>query len=94
MLLSSSPLYFEAELITRVFYLVLSLSVSHSLGWDSLNSQDDISRAQVDLRGLTARSHLKTVFNGELKSCKASPPGYNLGKSHDSVNEVLIRKNP
>lgn len=49
MLLLFSPLYFEAELITGVFYLVLGLSVSHSLCWDSFNSQDDISWAQVDL---------------------------------------------
>lgn len=68
MLLSCSPFYFEAELISGVFYLVLGLSVSHFLCWDSLNSQDDISWAQVDLRGLTTRCHLKTVFNGVFKS--------------------------
>lgn len=52
------PFNGETELMSGFLYLVLSFTMQHVCCWDSLNSQDDITRAQVGSRCLTARSDL------------------------------------
>lgn len=54
------PLYLEEKLIGGVFNLVLSVGMTHTLCRRSLDSQDDVARAQIDQWGLTAGCHLKT----------------------------------
>lgn len=52
--------------------LVLGFTMEHVCGWVSVNSQDDITRAQVGSRCLTARSDLDGSRQRDKQGAKES----------------------